>query len=53
MKKVVLFVVAIVAIAFASCGNKGGNKGNTDTVNQEITVDPTVNTVDTAAVVNQ
>ncbi|MDO4725864.1 MAG: hypothetical protein Q4A56_01400 [Porphyromonadaceae bacterium] len=50
MKKLVLFVAAIVAVSFASCGNKGAKTEAQDTTTVvETVVNEVVPTVDSVA----
>ncbi|KGN79151.1 hypothetical protein HW49_07225 [Porphyromonadaceae bacterium COT-184 OH4590] len=50
MKKLVLFVAAIVAVSFASCGNKGAKTETQDTTTVvETVVNEVVPTVDSVA----
>lgn len=50
MKKIVLFVAAIVAVSFASCGNKAANTEAVDSTAQTV-VEEIAPVVDSAAVV--
>ncbi len=52
MKKLVLFAVAVVAISFASCGNKANTEAATAADSTVVTPEPEVAPVDTVAAVD-